>query len=97
MNTVAANPSKANSQRACAPLSQRQEQLLGYIQSCVHHLGAAPTYDEMVKAMGVSRHTVFVHVLELERKGYLTRFREQARGIRVNEVCPHCGHRTEAA
>lgn len=60
------------------PLTRRQSEILEFIQDYLEQQGISPTLEEIAKAFGVSRVTIFGHIGELEKKGLLTR---PARGV----------------
>lgn len=60
------------------PLTRRQRQILDFFQGYVRSHAISPTLEEIARAMGVNKVTIFGHVAELERKGVL---RRSARGI----------------
>lgn len=60
------------------PLTRRQQDILTYFEGYVREHAISPTLEEIADALGVNKVTIFGHVAELERKGYLKR---SARGI----------------
>ena len=68
------------------PLTRRQRDILAFIQQFIEEQGISPTFDEIARAFGLSRVTVFGHVGELERKGVV---RRAARGhSRTLQIVP---------
>lgn len=63
-------------------LTDRQQQVLDYIQSHITEKGCSPTIREIGKAFGiVSPNGVMCHLKALEKKGRLTRSGDLHRGI----------------
>ena len=72
------------------PLTRRQRQILDFIASYQAEQGLSPTLEEIAAEYGVNKVTIFGHVSELERKGYLERSQKGiSRGLRV--VPEHAG------
>lgn len=63
------------------PLTPRQAALYRWIAEFARLNGYAPSFDEMAAALGVTISTVHEHLGNLERKGYLRRQFNTARGI----------------
>src|SRR5262249_45577153 len=53
------------------PITERQHRVLEFVRDFRARRGLAPTLEEIAKFLGVHRVTVFGHVRELIRKGYL--------------------------
>ncbi|MCI0586311.1 MAG: transcriptional repressor LexA [Planctomycetes bacterium] len=67
-----------------APLTERQHQVLRFIEEYRRENGIAPTLEEVGRHLRVHRVTVFGHVEELIRKGYLEKAAPLAsRSLRV--------------
>lgn len=67
-------------------LTPRQQQVLSYIQQCIHDRGYPPTVREIGKYMGIrSTNGVNDHLKALERKGYLQREDMKSRALRPVE------------
>ena len=67
-----------------APLTERQHQVLRFIEEYRREHGIAPTLEEVGRHLRVHRVTVFGHVEELIRKGYLEKAAPLAsRSLRV--------------
>ncbi|MGH7150550.1 MAG: transcriptional repressor LexA [Planctomycetota bacterium] len=67
-----------------APLTERQHQVLRFIEEYRREQGIAPTLEEVGRHLKVHRVTVFGHVEELIRKGYLEKAAPLAsRSLRV--------------
>ncbi len=67
-------------------LSQRQAQILAFIQNYTAHQAYPPTVREIVKACELSSTSVALYnLVSLGQKGYLTRIRDVARGIALTE------------
>lgn len=63
-------------------LTNRQQQVLDFIQSCIEERGYPPTMREIGEAMGIrSTNGVNDHLKALERKGYLTRQTLKSRAL----------------
>lgn len=61
------------------PLTERQQQVLGFIRDSIHYRGRPPTLREIGAHMGIrSTNCVNDHLRALERKGYLTRTKDAA-------------------
>lgn len=75
-------------------LTPRQRQMYFVIRQYIRGNGYSPTYTEMADLMDVSRVTIFEHIGELERKGYITRRKHEARSVEIVDQgvrrCPHC-------
>jgi len=66
------------------PLTQRQQQVLDYIQIHQHQKGVVPTLREIAKHFSFRSMTAAVdHVRVLQRKGYLDHEPRRARSIRL--------------
>src|SRR3954449_12491000 len=64
-------------------LTDRQQQVLGYIRQSIHERGYPPTLREIGAFMGIrSTNGVNDHLRALERKGYLTREDMKSRALR---------------
>lgn len=61
-----------------ATLTRRQRDILDFFEAYSGKHGISPTLEEIAGALGVNKVTVFGHVAELERKGFLAR---SARGV----------------
>lgn len=77
------------------PLSPRQLEVLRFVRQELRDKGIAPTLKEIAFALGVrADSTVHKHLEQLERKGYLRRRWNNARGITLisrDGCCPTCG------
>jgi repressor LexA len=60
-----------------APLTGRQHEVLRFIRAYRRERGIAPTLEEVARHLRVHRVTVFGHVRELIRKGYVSKSRER--------------------
>src|SRR5260370_37576860 len=68
-------------------LTQRQQQVLGYIRQSIHDRGYPPTLREIGAYMGIrSTNGVNDHLRALERKGYLTREDMKSRALRPRDI-----------
>lgn len=76
-------------------LTQRQREVLSFISTKIRSVGYAPSFEEIAKQFGFrSLATVFEHLSNLERKGHIRRFRNEARAIELVNAhghCPYCG------
>ena len=71
------------------PLTRRQSEILDFIREYLDSQAISPTLEEIAKAFGVSRVTIFGHIGELERKGLLTRpAKGTSRGIVLTDESP---------
>lgn len=68
------------------PLTQRQAELMRYLREYTDDNGYAPSFEEIAAQFHYSSlATVHEHLSNLERKGYLRRVYNQARGIILPE------------
>lgn len=68
-------------------LTKRQKQILDYIGEYLETRGYAPTLEEIGDHFGLSSPaTVYKHVQQLVRKGYLRKARHQGRGLELVDV-----------
>ena len=75
------------------PLTRRQQDILAFFESYVREHAISPTLEEIADSMGVNKVTIFGHVAELERKGYLTRSaRGVSRGLQLSEQVARRSH-----
>lgn len=79
------------------PRTEKQAQILTFIQTFMERRGATPTYAMIAKYMGVkSRATVAKHIKALERRGLISRTHEGGEFdlvVTQNGVrCPRCNH-----
>ncbi len=71
------------------PLSDRQRQLLSFIESYMSEHNYPPSFDEMRSALGVSSlNAIAEMVTALERKGYIHRQPGRSRAIRIEKKLP---------
>lgn len=78
-------------------LKKRQREIFQYVVSYFLQHRLAPTYQEIGSHFGgISKTTVFEHVLALERLGYLKRTKFRARSLQVLKV-PAGFHRRPGA
>lgn len=75
-------PRKAKRRRAS--LTPKQLRVLTFIRDYMHTRGYAPTMQELADEFGVSKVTVFEHIVALQKKGYLRRTRHKARSLRLS-------------
>jgi repressor LexA len=72
-------------------LTQKQEQVLAFIQAWMQRTGRAPSYREIAAQLGVTVRAAYQHVRALERKGALSTARRH-HGIRLSpEHVPPAG------
>jgi repressor LexA len=77
-----------------APLTRRQRDILDYLEAYSGKHGISPTLEEIAGQLGVNKVTIFGHVAELERKGFLTRSaRGVSRGLQIKARVPRSGTR----
>jgi repressor LexA len=75
------------------PLTRRQQDILAFFEHYVREHAISPTLEEIADSMGVNKVTIFGHVAELERKGYLTRSaRGVSRGLQLNDQITRKSH-----
>lgn len=68
-------------------LTSRQRELLMFIRSHIGEHGIAPSYDEMMAAIGLaSKSGVHRLVKALEERGYISRLPDRARAITLRAV-----------
>lgn len=89
-------------------LTRRQRELLVYLRAYDGANGTAPSFDEMVAAMGYkSKNSVHKLLVGLQERGFIRRMKGRARAIelvpeghvhfKVRYVtCDHCGRQTTA-
>lgn len=71
------------------PLTERQREILAYLESFSAEHGYAPTMREIADHFGwTAPHSAVDHVEALERKGYVTRQAGQARTIVLVKAVP---------
>jgi repressor LexA len=77
-----------------ATLTRRQRDILDFFEAYSGKHGISPTLEEIASALGVNKVTVFGHVAELERKGFLARSaRGVSRGLQIKARVPRSGTR----
>lgn len=67
----------------CAPLTQRQEEVLEFITHFIEHHRYAPTYRELGDHFQVTLNGIRGHLMALQRKGYVEWQPHCARTLRV--------------
>lgn len=73
-------------------LTERQRQILEYIQDFLNVQGIAPTHREICERFGFSSYgTVYKHLRLLQDKGYLRRDWNQKRGMELIRAIPGGG------
>ena len=80
---------------AMAPITQKQQRVLGFIQETIQETHLAPTRAEIAKALGFhSPNAAEQHLKALARKGLIELTPGIARGIRLKETLgiPAIGH-----
>lgn len=78
-------------------LTRRQKEILDFIQEFRDEKGYSPTHLEIRKRFGYSSYgTVYKHLKLLEDKGFITRDRNQKRGVMLVEEALHRTGRPEA-
>ena len=66
------------------PLTNRQSEILSYLQTHINGQGYAPSFEEIAEKFGFqSLATVHEHLTNLERKGYIRRSYNESRSIEV--------------
>ncbi len=70
-------------------LTQKQREILDYIQESISRDGFPPSVREIGKAVGLrSPSTVHAHLGVLEKEGYINRVDRKTRAIRLGSVTP---------
>jgi len=65
-------------------LYKRQRQILNFISLYIKKFGFAPTLSEIAEAIGVSSlSTIYGHLVALEKKGLIRRYKGALRGIEI--------------
>jgi repressor LexA len=67
-------------------LTPKQLRVVTFIREFTKSRGYAPTLEEMGKAFGVSKITVYEHVQKLKQRGVLRATHYRARSVEVNEA-----------
>ncbi len=68
-------------------LTERQKEILEFIQDFQHRRGISPTHREICERFGFSSYgTAYKHLKLLVEKGYLRRDRHQRRGLELTPV-----------
>ncbi len=68
-----------------ASLTPKQLRVLTFIRDFSRARGYAPTMQELADEFGVSKVTVFEHIVALQGKGYLKRSRHKARSLQLKD------------
>ena len=69
------------------PLTRRQRDILEFLRAYTAEHDISPTLEEIARAFGVNKVTIFGHIWELERKGVIERAaRGVSRGLRIVEA-----------
>jgi repressor LexA len=69
-----------------ATLTDRQQEVLTYIESFIEHHGWAPTRKEICDHFKFkSSNAANDHLISLEKKGYIQLGRATSRGIKIND------------
>ena len=66
-------------------LTPKQLRILTLIRDYQRRHGYSPTMQELADVLGVTKVTVFEHVVGLEKKGLLRRSRHRARSLQITE------------
>ncbi|MDR7584432.1 MAG: transcriptional repressor LexA [Armatimonadota bacterium] len=67
-------------------LTQRQQQILQYVATCIRRCGYVPSVREVGRAVGLrSPSTVHQHLVALERKGYIRRHGDRMRVLQITD------------
>ncbi len=64
---------KKNGGNLMKGLTEKQKNMIGFIDEFVNTMGMAPTIYEIAEHFKIKTSTVFAHVRALQKKGYLTR------------------------
>lgn len=71
------------------PLTPRQRDVLGYIETSIRERGTAPTIREICGHFGItSTNCVAGHLRALKQKGYITLRAKVSRGIELTDASP---------
>lgn len=74
-----------------AGLTLRQSEALDAIRRHMAKHACPPTVQELADELEIQRNGAYEHLIALEKKGAITRYGKQARGIRIVGGCPCCG------
>jgi repressor LexA len=74
-----------DSSKRLPSLTPKQLRVLTFVRDFVRTRGYAPTMQELADEFGVSKVTVFEHIVALQKKGCLKRSRHRARSLRLSE------------
>lgn len=66
-------------------LTPKQLRVLTFIRDFSHARGFAPTMQELADEFGVSKVTVFEHIVALQKKGLLKRSKHKARSLQLSD------------
>lgn len=78
-------------------LTQRQRQILEYVVECIRDEGRPPTLAEIGEHFSItSTNAISDHLIALEKKGYIERSNNKARGIHVTGKAAAGLYRQEA-
>lgn len=69
-------------------LSERQRRTPGYIADRIDRTAQAPTLKEIGEQLGAGISSAYTQVTALERKGYIRRLPDTARGITIVRLPP---------
>ena len=76
-----------NASPSTPPLTRRQRDILEFLRAYTAEHDISPTLEEIARAFGVNKVTIFGHIGELERKGVIERAaRGVSRGLRIVEA-----------
>lgn len=76
---------RPRSRKLRSSLTPKQLRVLTFIRDYTSARGYAPTMQELADEFGVSKVTVFEHIVALHKKGYLRRSRHKARSLRLSD------------
>lgn len=66
-----------------AYLTPKQKSILLFLIDHLERFGFSPTQQEIAEALGMNRSLVLYHLNVLQRSGYLDRFGDKRRNLRV--------------
>jgi repressor LexA len=78
-------PRPKSQKRRRASLTPKRLRVLTFIRDYSHAKGYAPTMQELADDFGVSKVTVFEHIVALQKMGCLKRSRHKARSLQLSD------------
>ena len=65
------------------PLTEKQQESVDFIKKFIKKNGYPPTIKEIAKKLNVANNTIQCRVVQIEKKGYITKKKGLARSIRI--------------